>query len=384
MIRKILPICLAMIFLFTCANARAQHLMMEISVHHDDEVSSESIDLTSDGSRFEIYSTLFPGCFLSGTFPDTETFFSSGNHLFSFSFLHPSDLKPVLDNLTPELNPRSRNGFFSGDAFEEATSELYGTCSVQDILPLFFSMTGMMDSVISETETAGFLQILSAYGISSDSAAENLIYRIFDGGKYFSLTEKTKNAVTRTLSCNLSDPSLTKLVYGYAQSGKNYYWTLDFVQISPQELVLSAFFRTDPEKNGYRAIMNNEPVLQESWTFSITEDQSAILFSGSVEPQNDLDSILITGGIHPLSDILLFAELRFSGSPENQYFTLSIQKSDREITAGSLQEYAVTDLFLSGDHSFSGEILDGMTRIYSAMISYIPLDYTIRWMNLSD
>ena len=63
----------------------------------------------------------------------------------------------------------------------------------------------------------------------------------------------------------------------------------------------------------------------------------------------------------------------------------SEEKSKNEISSDSLQEIQISDLLTSGRHDvFSEEIVDGMARIYSAIIKYVPLDYTVRLMNLFD
>ena len=131
--------------------------------------------------------------------------------------------------------------------------------------------------------------------------------------------------------------------------------------------------------------MNKQPIIQESWRFVIPENRSSIAFTGSIDPQNELDDILISGAFQLSEERLFYADFRFSSNQEIQNFTLSVQKSKNEISSDSLQEIQISDLLTSGGHDvFSEEIVDGMARIYSAIIKYVPLDYTVRLMNLFD
>ncbi len=383
MYRKILLICLALIILCAGADAQAQQFTIEFSIHHDGEITAESMVLDTDSDGFRVFSTLFPGCVLSGSFPGLKNLFSSSVSAEAVPSFSAPDIKDVFSAWSTALNPQSHAGFFSGDAFDYAVSELYGTCSAQDILTLAFSLSEKIYPLLPETEASSVLQALSEYGITSVSAENDIVYRIFDGGKYLSLTRMAGNSVIRTLSYDLSDANTARVVSGYAEGGKNYYWVVESVLVSSQEIILSACLRADPEKAGYRAVMNEQPIVQESWTFTIPENHKAIAFTGSIDPQNDLDDILISGEIRPSGDELFYAELRFRGSQESRYFTLSMQKGGREISDGPLQEMKISDLLSPGNHDdFSAEIVDGMARIYSAIVTYVPLDYTVRLMNL--
>ena len=385
MYRKILLICLAYMVFFSSAIAHAQQFTIDFSIYHDGDTAAETVLLDTDSSRVRIFSSLFPGCFLTGSFSGLETLFSLTdipNDVPSFSV---PDIQSILTAWNSARNPLSHTGFFSGDAFDHAVSVTYGTCSARDILTLASSLSGCCFPVLSEKDADGILKVLSEYGIISVSENNDILYRIFDGGKYFSLTRESCNSVIRTASYDFSEEKTTRAVFGYADRGKNYYWTVESILISPQELILSACFRSDPEKTGYRTIMNKQPIIQESWRFVIPENRSSIAFTGSIDPQNELDDILISGAFQLSEERLFYAEFRFSSNQEIQNFTLSVQKSKNEISSDSLQEIQISDLLTSGRHdAFSEEIVDGMARIYSAIIKYVPLDYTVRLMNLFD
>ena len=379
----LLSISLIVVILAGCSAACAQNITAEIEIYSNDgTVSSEYAALSVDEECLKITSSIIPGFCITEPINGTEMFHLVCDQMIGKFILEAPDMKRALHEWSGSFESQSQTGFFSGDAFDEAHSVIRGTCSKQDVLVLLRSSlkNQLLEAFLKDHEDS--FRKIALSGISSLLDSEEIEYGIYDEGDYFSLTGKTDRMTLWTLSCNFSDPDLIMTVLGYPTEGKNHYFTSEIRYISPQTAAMSTEYRTDPDMKGYRSIINDPPVLQESWMFSASDKFSQISATGTIIPQKELEEIHISCIIQPVADHLFHADYSF-GSSEKRSFSIDIKKNNTVINTDSMFVIRFPEIFaFPGNNAFIQELLEGAERIYHALQKSIPSCYIIKLNNL--
>ena len=373
MIKKFLLLLLSAITVFSAAFAEDSQLLIDYTVHSAAGESTEIMYVRAADGKLTVLSSLFPGSCIMDTLPEGAPAFTATDSGSFPDFAFP-DFRNIVRLWGTALRPQSKTGLFSGDAFETATSMDYCTCSRLDLLSLC--------THILETAAPEAVNLMISSVTSSDMAEmltggrERITCRIYDEGKYLSLTGNIQDSTVFTLCFNFADPDLVHAVFGYADSGVNYYWSVQAQVVSGHRISVSSALRADYRKAGYRICMYDEPILREDLTLNLSEDNKQIDFESRMTPQNGLNSLLLNGTFKPWTDDLCRVEARFSGMPEEQYISLAIQKSGRTMETAAKKTFTLKEVLApESGNKLVAEVNGRIQFIYAATVSVIPEVY---------
>lgn len=373
MMKKFLLVLLAAIMACAVSYAEDSQLLIDYTVHSAVGESTETFDIRMADGKLTVLSSLFPGSCIIDTLPEGTpvTAFPDTGAFPDFSF---PDLKNIVKLWGDGLRPQSKTGLFSGDAFETATRMDYCTCSRLDLLSLYTHILGAMDPEAAELMISSATSPSMAAMLSGGQ--EKIACRIYDEGNYLSLTGNIQENTVFTLCFNFSDPDVLYAVFGYADNGTNYYWSMQAQIVSGRKIVMSTALQADYSKAGYRICMYDEPILREDCTLNLSEDYRELLFESRMIPQNGLNSLLLNGSFKPWEDGLFHAEARFSDMPAEQYLSLDIQKSGRTMETGALEIFTLAEMMAADNgNKLVAELTGRFQWIYTATMSILPEGY---------
>ena len=141
-------------------------------------------------------------------------------------------------------------------------------------------------------------------------------------------------------------------------------------------------FYTDEKQTGFRSVSDQVPVLFESWLLLLSDDQKNISFSGVIQPQNDLNNILITGELISGENAGMTADIKFEDVPD------SVISVNAEIKNQSAHTDALTELPFSElsditlDSVFAQELSDSIISFYTSLLMAMPAVYVEKLINL--
>lgn len=382
MLKRIIVFCLIFALLCTSAYAQDECVHFQLTIHQSGTDTNCNADLISVNDRILIVSDLFPGSFISIPLPDEVMSFNSPFSISAFSTFSSLDYRPILKDWYSGLSPAESTGFYSGDLFELSTQMAAGTCKKNDLILLAESLLSFSDSGRDFVFFNHFEQLYNS-GFFDSVVSSEAEYRIYDSGNYFSLTGKQGDKTLYTLSLDLSDPSHQRILYGYVNNSQNYYRYAEMNFISDHEVHLMMCFYTDDLQTGFRSVEALTPVVRENWTFSLSDDQRSIDFSAEIEPQNDLNNILVAGSILAGETLRAFADITFRDAPDSS-FTFSAEITHKSLSFEDLHEVSLEDLSnITLDSAFAQELTDNVISVYTSFLFALPAKYIEKIINLN-
>ena len=360
------------LFLLTgSAFAQEDSIRIVLGTHQNDTDSVFTVDFSSEENTVTITSDLFPSYELAMDSPGRLGNLDSVP-FFPFPVLLQNPFTPAF---LSRPGTEEQTGFFSGELFEDARTVRSGSCSIDEFLQIYSS------SDSSEMNAPAAAEMKAAAGLLGLS--DVLVnYRIFDEGKYVSLTGTKDGSTLFTLSFDYTDAGSTVILWGYAEGGRNYYWLLNAESVSENRMHLNTALYADKTKSGFRSVKTNPPVLTESWDFSLSDGFGELSFSGTVQPSDNLDPIFVTGSLSSSDSQILKAEARI-GENTDSFVFLNIGKNNPETSADKRIRIALDDT--PDDEtalSLTNELTDNIMPFYFSLIQILPSEYIYRMVNL--
>ena len=172
-------------------------------------------------------------------------------------------------------------GVFSGDAFNIAYKEDTYIFSMDDLLQLVKAIGQAAPDMARWTSLAE----TGLEGAAFSGGTEGTL-KVYDDGKYYSLTLKQQGNTVFTLSLNAADPQELLAVAGHRENGKNYYHN---IQITGDEKTarIETVLLADDTGGGFAAlgdrnrILTTSAVITEGGDDSYTIQYTAIPADGS-------------------------------------------------------------------------------------------------------
>ena len=368
MVKRALLICL--VLALVCANAFAESraLLIEFSIGGEGAETSASFEAEIGEEQIRIISELFPSYYLSAdteglleSLPDDGTF----NEFPSFNTY---DVSSVLDQLVWEMGYHEASGIFSGDAFNEAYDVREGVAHFYSLLSALERMGGIPGTISNLAES---LSVTAGIDLFSPT----VLYRVFDSGIYLSLTWMQEDYTVFTVSADFEDPMHHRIVWGYPENGRNYYWLTDIEYLSAEEIRITNSFFPDENKDGFRAAAQKEPVLNENWILRLSPDHRELSFEAEMIPLNGKSPVSISGNSAPSGGKLLTAELSFGNMPGTAY-RLSVQTEQKDFDYRYMKKVTASDVADSPARTgLSGEFSMYFQKIYTELIRSLPDEY---------
>ena len=207
-------------------------------------------------------------------------------------------------------------------------------------------------------------------------------YRVYDHGDYLTLNGVLGDKTIFTLSCDLTEENSVKSVLGYPENGKNYYIVSEFKVISDREISISSAMISDRNKLGYRAIMNNAPVLKENWRIRLSPDRKETEFTGEIVPENGKKPLEISGSISKETKPMLLAKIGFRDWTES-WFTLAVTLENTLLNTESLKVVSVDSADDNQGLEFVGEISGNAMAFLTRLMMALPEEYRTELLPLN-
>ena len=372
MLKKFLILLILPIFLLGTASAQDQHTGIVITLHQsgDETVFPSDLFVTDDGVY--IVSCFFPSCALF--IPDEgNRELLRGIQLTDFPSFSMHHFPELLQKAFSDLNLKTEEGIFAGDLFEESHTMQSFICGLDDVIQYLSGLqsTSGNPEYPADPWLSDKLYRLSDRLDLTGTAAE---FRLFDSGKYLSVTGRKDDKIIFTASFDFSVPERVKAVWGTSDNGKNFYWEVTETYVSESEVRISSRLLADSRKEGYRSVFSNEPVLFENYVLTLSESRTALVFTGEIIPQNELPAIVITGGLDADENPFFYATVRFG--LEDSRLSVTAETDDRLPAVEGLKIIPVTELSETGSASFLlEEASDRFFSFYASLLRILPGEY---------
>lgn len=371
MLKKILLILLALILTAGSAAAGDCHLDIQFAVHNGTEESAVTAEAIFREKEILILSGLFPSYAVSFGYGDAELSGISGLEVPFEPFRMPP-VKEILEMFTAAMNPETMNGVFSGDLFEEARTVTTCTFTLDELFNALRETTDPEKAGTVEIRDKAAWDILHMENLQELS---KIVIRcsLYDGGNYMTLNGVEGDRTLFTASCDFTDPVAVKTVFGYPDSGKNYYVFSEIKVLSESEIIIHSTMISDAQKLGYRAVMNNPPVLRENWNIKLSENRQEICFTGEIIPGNEKKTVEIGGTISTENKTLLMAKISFKNWEES-WFTLAVSLDDTPVNTESLKVITPDS---ADAMPFIGEVSMNAMTFLTKLNQVLPEDYQL-------
>ena len=210
------------------------------------------------------------------------------------------------------MQPETREGSFSGDAFEQATSMQRITFSWGDLM-----MLGR--NTLKALKTEGLSgELLEGDWSELLTPQRNIRFdlKIFDGGKYASLGVLDGADTVMTVSANLSDPDCALVITGCGTGGKNYYSSI-LAEKKENRVDITEMLYADDMKTGCPGLGTDSLICTQANIIEWTETNGTaenIQLSGTLFPANGMKPIQYSGTISNVETGRIFeGTVSFSG-----------------------------------------------------------------------
>ena len=373
MLRKSLILfCALMLMIAGTAQAQDANLDIEITIHQPDLEKSLTATVVFRQQDTVVLSDLFPS--FAVAFPETMNpeeilaFFPSGEKL------SLDGIAEFVAQAVAGIQTVGIQGLYSGDLFDDAQILQTGSMTPEDFITYIQSAPDYRENPVSVLFDAAVSALVAAMG-EVDLSGVEILYRIFDGGKYLCLNLTKGDETLATASFDFSQDAMIRAVFGHAENGKNYYWNVEISESAENQIRIHSALFSDTWKKGFRSVRNGTPVLESSWTLSLLPVLKEVVANGMFVPSNGLDPIILNGVFSVKETPALSMDFHFNGAEEN---ILSVV-----VKAGSTMPDLTGRTLLSvGELSspetiapFTNEISLRFLSFYSAFIQAIPEGY---------
>ena len=363
MIKKTLILFLILVLLCGNAFAQADRIALDIGLHTETETKHLTADLVSVDGKAYLLSDLFPSYAISFPFSSDPELYGIRSAVISLTQLLRQDFSALQSDWFSAQTLSSEKGFYTGDLFDSATQMQTFTISLADIL----SSSGETD----------LTDLFHSFGSALDLSSVSLIVRVYDSGKYVSFSALTKDLTICTVSCDFSVYGKKKIVWGYPDNGRNYYWVLEAAVLTEADTELSCALYVDRLKSGFRDASGSTPVLSEKWSIhQVSESQLQI--DAEIIPANKLDTFQVSC----LIDDEISARIQFTNAEQN-CLSLTTKESPEEKNLDGYQLISIEDLSTPSTAAlFTAEIGTNALPFYFYLMQILPQEYLDIFLNL--
>ena len=379
--KKIFSILLAMILMTGCAAAGDYHLDIQFVVHQGNEDTAVTAEAVLREHQIQFLSGLFPSYALVMEYNNAELLQSLAAVTEPFDIFAMPSFREGLSAFGTDIQAETVTGVFTGDLFDEAHSMISGTFPLNEIIsrimkianPGYASGTDEQQDTVKDVFSGKGLQKLSDIMIQ---------YRVYDHGAYLTLNGVFGDKTIFTLSCDLTEENIVKSVLGYPDNGKNYYIVSEFKVVSDREISISSAMISDRNKLGYRAIMNNSPVLKENWKIRQSQDRKGTEFTGEIVPENGKTPLEISGSISTETKPVLLAKIGFRDWNES-WFTLAVTLENTLLNTEGLKVVSVDSAEDNQRLEFAGEMSGNVMAFLARLMMAVPEEYRTELLPLN-
>lgn len=369
MLKKLCLILVAIVMLTGSALADDSRIAVQVIIHQKDNESALTAEMLIRDDEILLTSGLFPSYAFSVT-DNHPALSETSAAMKEFNPFDLSKIAPFLTGMIQNLNPETAEGVFSGDLFDNASSVMKGR----------FILNSLMNILTGEDENkllpgSAVTEIASELFSISDLSNIEIQYNLYDEGNYLILNGLENDQTFFTISFNFTDPSAVKALLGYADEGANYYWKSEVSILSENDLNYSSVLIADPQKKGYRSIMQNKPILTENWNVKLSESRKILSFTGEILPANDKKPVDVSGSVSLEDQPEMLAEIRFRDW-EEAYLTISVKSDKSSMNTEGLKIFNMNSLTDDTEtEAFKNEIVENAVPLFMKIMLVLPDEY---------
>ena len=376
--KRLISMTLALILLAVAAGAGAdgKHCDIRVKVVSGDREAGSDIQIYLDNGESLVTSALVPGTGIRSAALNPEELLNV-----------PSKLSRIINNDRPAevvlaclrdwfnyMQPVTREGYFSGDAFETASIVQEISFSWGDLLMLGRKIrAALLNEGIELPDEDSLPEMITPQ--------RNIRFdlKIFDEGKYASLNVLKGEDTVMTVSANLSDPDCLLLITGCGFGGKNYYSRL-LAEKSENRLDITEMLYADDRKTGYTGSGDNALICTENVTAQLKNDEISI--SASLFPANGMSPVMFDGIIRNVETGRFFeGKLTFSG---NNQFRMTVTADLDGAEIGEMPANLI-DLESAGETELTTlgiQLGGGLMAMLMQVIELMPEEYQVPVRNI--
>ncbi len=356
-----------------CVSAEGKHYEIDAQIHTEDREIQVVLKAFPENERVCIISSLIPDqCIqIPGADPDQmmnalavilQNMNGGGNG---------DAIRNCLADWFVFMQPETRTGAFSGDAFEKASTMQHITFSYGDLILLCRRIRGAQ-------QDRGICPDIPSGKLPERNIRFDL--KVFDEGKYASLSVLDGKDTVITVSADLSLPDCLTAVAGCGYGGKNYYMHIAAEKKEGRLEVEKSLF-ADDLKTGFPGLKDDSLICTVNSTIDWAADE--IRFSAVLTPADEqMKPVESSGTIRNASDGRVFeGEIRFSGYDG---FLASVTADLREGEIGALPAEVI-----EMNPADENERIASETKIFTTMlpqllqiISAFPFEYSVKFLKV--
>ena len=362
--KRLIVFILLMTLCFGAAGAEGLHLDLRCAYEGSDTEKILSFEAYEQGGNQICVSSLFPDYALEGS---TDGSVSIADDLTTLRLLHPDRataytlmLKTLLFDCLKAQKGTTTQGIFAGELFDSAGTKTSCEFPLDDLIVLWMSQTDV-PLFTSLEETGAVLKVSG-----------------FDENKYLS-AEVCKNEETvMTVSADLSDQAVIRLLFSWVEAGRTYFREVNFQPEEGGILLSSAFY--SGSGTSWRMVKESSPLFEEKLSvISVTENESAfylelsaptlsspLCVSGSFETGDDSVSTRIAASAWVAG---LEAEpLQMDATLESLVRPVSFEDKTLIHTDNESETAQISAPLLSGLSAFASDLMQKLPRDYQQIL----------------
>ena len=373
MLKKMCLLVLVMLLITGSSAAEDSRLEIQFIVHQGNDESAMTAEALFREDEIVVLSGLFPS-FAFSVPGQSSGFFANPGKLTPFDPFSAADIRSAIQSIISLLNSESSDSFYTGDLFDHAETVTEGVLSWYDLLSEIISLniTGKIEKDSFRKGTPE--EIFSRSGLP-DLSDIYIQYRLFDHGKFLVLNGLESDRTVFTVSFDFSAEDSVSSVFGHAENGTNYYWTHRLSIMSEDEIQLASAMYADIQKEGFRNIMNKEPVLTENWNIRLSANRKDLSFCGTVLPANGKKPVEISGSLSSESRLVFRAKIGFKNL-EEPYYTILVTNDHSPVITDHLRTVHLNNPSeLTDDDSFSAEVSKNILLFMMKLMQSLPEEY---------
>ena len=366
MIKRIISLLFAMLLLIGHAGAQDESIHLNFILKAGNEETPVSFDASFGRDEIRIVSELFPSyCLSLRGIPAADAFQCLRVENTEGFSVNPEYQKVVSDWISG-LQSTVKKGIYAGDLFDEAYSVSEGICT---------SMA--MFRLLQLLHICPLLSIFPDHCLSAFCPAESdpatIHFHVYESGKYLSFSGVVSEHTVFTLSADLSDSSLPRVLVGYPEKGTNYYWLISSDYSDSKTAQIRSCLYSDHDQKGFRTVSAHDPVMTNVNTLSFSTDFHELSFDSRLLPGNTSGEVQIKGKWTPGENRVLEGTITFRENEDNRIQFSAVFLPD-EVTSNGLKNVSPdgSEIDLLG---FRGEAYLHLSDLYPALLRILPAEY---------
>ena len=375
MIRSFLCFTLLCVFLFGQSTAETMHWHAELELLTAETAMKAEGDLVNNDSNSVFFTSILPEYRFISVGKEIQIPYNVVTDL--------NDLKsnPVFRKWINSLYTEESAGVYSGDSFDTALIKTEVHFTLRD---LFSLLAGLSQNVNADEKEENHSNTLTILSFPEMLLSFNPIFNLkeFDQGRYYSLAGYWKENLFVTTSLNLDNNVGPYTVIGYAENGKNYYWSILMDAKDENETQYDLSLYADDYQTGFKTLGEDALIISMHWIVK-NENTSAkrkVVFNAEILPANELTSVKVNGEFNDSEEGEMLQISAHFTNREKPTLRFQVYTDNKDVSIQAETRNTVRMDFITTEEQekISAETNKIMDEWRGALIKSLPEDYILK------